>query len=226
MDSGLSSRQGDLSGFVATCAPDPSFRRVVQESVKEFKRALIAGDAAGALAALGRTGVVRNLVNPAQELKQLQLECARLDGNRRLSFLPSMAKLALWLGKDTEAAAYARESLALLSRAEFNLYDSAGQAAHDANTVVGIIFLKEGDTASAKRCLLAAAETTGSRELSMIGPNLTLASELLKIGERGVVAEYLSQCLAFWPVADKAVTEWVATIREGGMPDFGPNLCV
>jgi len=61
----------------------------------------------------------------------------------------------------------------------------------------------------------------------MVGPNLTLANELLKHGERRVVVEYLETCSFFWTLGrDVIASKWIAEIRSGGMPDFGFLLCV
>lgn len=54
------------------------------------------------------------------------------------------------------------------------------------------------------------------------GPNMMLAKELLEAGEREVVM--VEACARFWQTPDHRADQWVHTIRQGGIPDFGPNL--
>jgi hypothetical protein len=39
-----------------------------------------------------------------------------------------------------------------------------------------------------------------------------------------VVLQYFSLCRAFWKLRPETLDAWSATVRGGGMPDFGANL--
>lgn len=96
------------------------------------------------------------------------------------------------------------------------------EAVHHGDMVLGLIALRRGDKVRAKEHLLASAHTEGYLEMEMIGPNLTLANELLRAGEREVVAKYLETCRAFWSGGWGIVDKWIAEIRKGATPNFDP----
>lgn len=97
-----------------------------------------------------------------------------------------------------------------------------GDELHHGHLVLGSIALARKDVDSAKRHLLLAAMTSGSAVLSTFGPNMALAKQLLELGERDVVLEYLRRCASFWDRPQLA--EWSASIQRGEVPDFGPHL--
>jgi hypothetical protein len=204
-------------------SPDPDYVETVHSSMRKFKTDVKSGNMAAALRAIKPTGILKD-VTPAQELEQLQTDAARIGGYRRLALLPRMAKLAMWLNQPDKAEEYASEALKLIrpQRAD-DPFDEGGDAIHDVNMVAGLLALRRGDLGGAKQFLLASAETRGSRALRMLGPNLTLAHELLKQGERDVVVQYLERIRAFW-MGVKALDIWVKQIRNGEMPDFGLYL--
>jgi hypothetical protein len=50
---------------------------------------------------------------------------------------------------------------------------------------------------------------------------MTLAKELLGRGERQIVLKYFEMCAKFWVSGGSKLEEWTATVRGGGIPDFG-----
>jgi len=206
--------------------PDPKYIEIVLESVSRFKEGIAAGRTADAIAALKSTGLLNDIESPEDELARLELEAARRGGGHRLSFLPRMAKLALWVGDADKAGQYASEALSLVIPRRADPFGTSAEAIHDANTVAGLIAVRGGDVRRARAFLLASAVTTGNNMLRMRGLDLTLADELLKLGEREIVIQFLEQCRQFWRVGSGRLDEWVAEIRSGKVPDFGPNLCV
>ncbi len=52
---------------------------------------------------------------------------------------------------------------------------------------------------------------------------MTLAKELLEKGEKDVVLEFFDLCARFWKYQPR-LSEWTATVKQGGIPDFGANL--
>jgi len=48
--------------------------------------------------------------------------------------------------------------------------------------------------------------------MSMTGPNLSLANELLKRNERQAVIDYLRECRRFWGGGRKILDSWIEKI--------------
>jgi len=101
-----------------------------------------------------------------------------------------------------------------------------GNAIHHANLILGRIALKEGSKEKAKEYLLKAGNTPGSPQLNSFGPNMTLAKELLEIGEDEIVIQYLELCQKFWMIIYSGikVMRWKRAINKGKIPDFKGNL--
>ncbi|MFL6304099.1 MAG: hypothetical protein ACJ72H_11200 [Candidatus Sulfotelmatobacter sp.] len=137
----------------------------------------------------------------------------------RLLFLPKMAKLALWMGDIHVAEQYASESLLWATQGSGSDRDDE-DAIHDGNMVLGLIALRRGDKERARQHLLASAQTEGSLEMRMGGPNLTLADALFKAGDRETVIEYLEGCGMFWRRGRSKLKEWIERIRRGEDPEF------
>lgn len=87
--------------------------------------------------------------------------------------------------------------------------------------------MKAGDLEHAKNYLIKAGETPGSPQLGSFGPNMSLAKELLEVGETAVVLEYIDLCEKFWQPQLRAMfgaDEWKGQIENGEIPDFKANL--
>ena len=133
----------------------------------------------------------------------------------RVFFLVDAARIALEIGKEAKAEAYAREILATP-----DLAAKCGDGVYYGNHVLGMLALKRGDVNSAKRYLIESAKTPGSWALNGIRPpNIALAYELLALGEREAVYEYLDLCKVF-SKKDAMIESWKAAIRAGSIPDF------
>ena len=76
----------------------------------------------------------------------------------------------------------------------------------------------------AEHLLASARGVPGSPVLISFGPNMRLARELIEKGERDLVVEYLDLCSKFWKNEGGKIAGWTAVIKDGGMPNFGPNL--
>lgn len=98
-----------------------------------------------------------------------------------------------------------------------------GNAMHYGHLILGHVALRQDDVRRAKRELLLAGRTSGSPQLDSFGPNMSLARDLLAVGEDDVVLKYLDLVQAFWDF-DEDVQEWARQIRSGEIPDFGANL--
>jgi hypothetical protein len=142
----------------------------------------------------------------------------------RLLGLRGAAELALRFGMLDRAARLARELLSLAERFRDDFY--YGNAVHHGHLILGRVALGRGDRAAAGEELLAAGRTPGSPQLGSFGPNMRLARDLLRAGERDVVLRYFELCAVFWvsPGASVALAGWADQVRSGSVPDFKANL--
>ena len=99
-----------------------------------------------------------------------------------------------------------------------------GNAIHHANLMLGMIAFQNEKIESAKVYLLKAGKTPGSPQLNSFGPNMQLANELLKIGEKEIVLQYLHFAEDFWVKKFNKTSVWKEQIHQGIIPKFGPNL--
>jgi hypothetical protein len=121
-----------------------------------------------------------------------------------------------------KAAAYANELLAAAEKDKEGW--NYGNALHEGHATLGLVALRNNDVSTARRQLLEAGKTPGSPQLNSFGPDMTLANELLKKGERDTVLEYFTLCRSFWKMGTSQLDAWSATVREGETPIFGANL--
>lgn len=174
---------------------------------------------------------------PAEKKKYAQKELALLEKDAsehsRVNTKQDQELDAFELGKQTQVAfdagefdkatKYANELLSVLS-AEQQRSVGYGKEVHTAHIVLGRIALLRGDVKAAGSHLMDAGSVKGGATLSSFGPNMALAKELLEHGERDVVIAYLKRCKSFWDMDRGSLAKWIATIENGGMPNFGPNL--
>ena len=133
-----------------------------------------------------------------------------------------MAKAAFAAGEIEKAHTYATGLLAtaLNLPKDWNF----GNAIHFGNIVLGRIGLKQGDVQKAAEFLVKAGHVPGSPSLNSFGPNMSLARELLKKGEREVVLHYFDLCRKFWRRGGTMLDSWTAEVKSGRIPKFGGNL--
>jgi hypothetical protein len=113
--------------------------------------------------------------------------------------------------------------LALLHNQNWNY----GNAIHDANRILGLMSLNEGNIEEAAAFLLKSSESRGSPQLDTFGPELDLANLLLKEGKTVEVKTYLTNIKNFWEMDNGVVTEWLDQIELGKSPElnrFGQHL--
>ena len=149
---------------------------------------------------------------------------AKLPGGTycRFLILADWCKRAVDHDENDRATALAEELLVLASRYpnDWNF----GNAVHHAHLVLGRVALATNDLAEARAQLLAAGETPGSPQLNSFGPNMRLAQELLRRGDRDAVLAYFDLCRRFWELGKDTLAEWTAVVLQGQEPNFGPNV--
>jgi hypothetical protein len=162
----------------------------------------------------------RSQASPLLELQHLEM----LAGNNSMTrnpLLPRMARAAFAAGEWARADGLANEAL---EAAKHGVFWWTGDAIHQGNIILGRLALRESKLEAAKRFLLAAGRTPGSSSLDALGPNMALAKDLLDAGETATVLAYLESCGQFWNGNRGKLAEWIALVRAGLTPDFGPNL--
>ncbi len=219
-----------LSPAQAQTAPNPTQPDLhdLELLSDQVKAALQKGDldSAQRLSSDLMTGIFkqRKAVEPAPQAKFLTLEKALpLSGRERFYALANVAKAAFDAGELDKADRYGRE---LLSTApEYQKDWNYGNAVFYGNMMIGRVALKrDHNMLLASSSLIASGKTTGSPQLNSFGPSMSLAKDLLTVGERDTVLEFLTLCRSFWKMHPERLDDWTAAIKGGGTPDFLSNL--
>jgi len=204
--------------------PASAFTNAAVEFSSAREGALAEQDMAGIVAVANRRMELEKELprSPQQILEDLEEDRDGGNDSRQFYMLDEVTKAAVRAGAFDKAAEYAQE---LLSEAAKNADDpNYGNAIHDGNTVLGRVALRQGNVGKARMLLLEAGRTPGSIQLNSVGPDMTLALELLEKGERDVVLQYFALCRRFWASGAHQLDAWSTTVREGGIPKFGANL--
>ena len=136
--------------------------------------------------------------------------------------LSKLTKAALTADSGEKAAAYANEML--VSAQQNPKGWNYGNAIYDGHAALGLVALRKNDIGAARKELLESGKTPGSPQLDSFGPDMTLANELLKKGERDVVIEYFGLCRSLWKSGAAQLDAWTETVRKGETPIFLTNL--
>ena len=111
--------------------------------------------------------------------------------------LGDLARLA-FANHDYEKAELAAARLISSATERHDSSSDYGNAIHDGNSALGRIAVQRGDISAAKEFLGKASKSAGSPVLCTFGPDMDLAQDLLEIGERKAVIDYLWACHRFW----------------------------
>ena len=118
-----------------------------------------------------------------------------------------------------DAKRYAEDALALAPR--YRDHPQYGTAIYLANMTLGTLALRDGDTKKAVLFLRNASRAPASEELAYSNRTVSswhLAADLLKLGEKDAVLEFLERLSAI-SVADRfELREAMAAIRGGRTP--------
>jgi len=151
-------------------------------------------------------------------LEQYEIAYELSTESQRDPLLQSLAKVSFAAGKTQKAKEYAEKMLSRNSPGW-----NYGNNIHFGNIILGKIAMASNDIEQAKKRLIEAGKTPGSPQLNSFGPDMSLANELLQKGEKDAVLEYLELCSKFWKRA-RNLEKWTAEVKEGKIPNFGPNL--
>jgi tetratricopeptide (TPR) repeat protein len=152
-------------------------------------------------------------------LEQFEIAYKLSSDMERDALLQSLAKVALAANDPKKAKEYADKMLSQNSPGW-----NYGNNIHHGNIILGRIALTLDDVEEAKTRLINAGKTPGSPQLNSFGPNMTLAEELLRQGEKDVVLTYLELCSKFWKSGKDRLDKWSVVVQDGEIPDFGANL--
>ena len=120
--------------------------------------------------------------------------------------IAAFARIALMIGDVEAAKASAQRILTTHSVVHPSLLQ-------DAHSVLGRIFLKQGDIKAAKGELLASGSW----------PEFDLDNELIAIGETRVVCDHLWQSLSAWKAGKIQLLLWILQLRIGAKPKLIRN---
>jgi hypothetical protein len=113
----------------------------------------------------------------------------------------------------TRAAEFAER--VLHSRDGISDYGYCQQHAH---TVLGLVALSNGDLRNAEMLLQRSTKIEKSAHVNLLGPNVELAYELLKLKRRKSVLRYLLSCWYIWPRGRKRLAKWICQLVCGITP--------
>lgn len=175
--------------------------------------------------------VQKNLVDSqrsdrlAYDLLQKAFDLEKEDKNRFYLF-DDLARAAFDAEDFVNARKYAEDCIS--SAYQYKKNWNYGNAVHHGNLLLGRLALKEGNLDEARERLLKAAREipNGSPKLSTFGPNMTLAKELLELGEKEIVLQYFELCEKFWngDIQKREMSKWKEVVNSGNIPNFGGNL--
>ena len=128
--------------------------------------------------------------------------------------------------KGNFAAAREQAAFTLAVAPQFTDDMNFGEAISNGNLVLGRLALRDGDRAEAIRRLTAAGNSPGSARIQLWGPNMSLARDLLAVGEQRAVLDYFAQCRGLWTkgAGRDSLAAWTNIVRAGRIPRFGANL--
>ena len=178
--------------------------------------------ALGACQSADMSAQIQEMSTPDGRLRHAERELAAASASKRVYRLGDAAKAAFDLGDFDKAARYADELERLTASSPHDW--NYGNAIQDVNLVRGRLALRAGKKDAAKAFLLAAGRSPGSPQMDTFGPNMSLANDLLRAGERDVVIEYFDLCRVFWSDGHPQLDQWTADVRAGRTPQFGANL--
>jgi tetratricopeptide (TPR) repeat protein len=158
---------------------------------------------------------------PEQLTEALSQKESQIEKNSRFNphDLQNLAALA-FATNDYEKAELVATRLVAIATEHHDGRSDYGDGIHDGNSILGRIAVRRGDISAAKTFLWKASQSLGSPSLNSFGPDMDLAQDLLEIGERKSVIDYLWACHRFWNGLFGTIPTllWILFIRAGCKP--------
>lgn len=152
-------------------------------------------------------------------LALLKKERSRVRDDKRADIMPELALLAFKLEKYDRAKQLANEA-----NLEFGADDTRigyGTIVHKGNIILGKIAFRENNLEKAKEHLLISVRVPLRLKYGSVAyPDLELAEELLKKGEKETVLEFLKLCEGLIGTDTESLKKWQKEIGQGKTPDF------
>lgn len=148
----------------------------------------------------------------------------KMNSQNRFYSINHVAKLSFETKNYENAKEYAEELIK-----SSNVYTSDwnyGNAIHDGNMVLGRLAILDNEIPKAKEYLILAGKTPGSPQLNSFGPDLSLANDLLQIGETEIVLEYLLLCSSFWKNGSEKINYFENEIKAGNKPELNKFIFI
>ncbi len=138
-------------------------------------------------------------------------------------FLANLAEAAYEIGDYEKASDYAAKCRKKAGKPRGEIPE------HYGSTVRARLALREGAIGKAKQYMLDSVNLPDKMRKTMwtsiIGPDLTLAKEMLASGSKKEVLEYLKVCRGYWRQETALLQYCIDTINSGGVPAFdNPRL--
>jgi hypothetical protein len=150
------------------------------------------------------------------------------DPVKQFYLLVNLTPAAFSAGDNEKAINYAEELMTVAKKTQSTPGFGSGNlglATHISNNILGRIAFNNNEIDKAKEYLLASGQVIGKPPtLISFGPNMLLAKNLIEKGEGETAVKYFDLCANFWKMEDGRLGKWKNIVKEGGMPDFGPNL--
>lgn len=156
---------------------------------------------------------------PEKRLGLLKKLAAQVDEYALFTLLNDLAKTAYKAGDFSSSEKYALDLLELSEKYSDDW--NFGNAIHDGYMVLGLNAVEKKDLTLASQFLIKAGSTPGSPQLNSFGPNMTLASILIKNGENVAVRDYFDLVEKFWKLERGRLDLWSTSVQDGRVPDFG-----
>lgn len=139
-----------------------------------------------------------------------------VEGPNRVQDLASGVEAAVLAGDRESAERWAAELFTTPPE-----WDEQGSRRR-AHQALGILALRDGDPSAASAQLAAMATAEPGRTGRSFGPQMLLARELLLLGHRQPVLDFLDVIALHWSAGQ--CTAWQAEIAAGQIPNFGAHL--
>jgi hypothetical protein len=143
----------------------------------------------------------------------------KLDQKHRYFGLSRLPRTAFDKGDWTQASQAIEEyfKIAKNYRGDRRHY---GFGMHTAHVVLGQLALRSNDIEAAKARLMKAGQVEAAERLAEQGPDMALAMDLLKLGEKEAVLQFLKHCKRLWGDSPDSglLSEWTTDVTAGKIP--------